>query len=449
MGIVKASRPIHNTLAKAIAYIINDAKTKDGTLVSGFDCNPQDAAVRFQETADLQKHISGRNRKLEDGKKEVVAYHWIQSFDAEDNLTPEEIHEIGMEWAHEVLGDRFEFILATHVNTENPHNHLIFNAVSYADGRKFHSQKNKTIAFFRAKNDEVRRRYGLQITVDEGKAQAPIHPNPKSYRSQLRTIINETIRHSADFQDFRQLMQEQGVEIKEGKYLSFRMSGQQRFVRDKTLGDLFSKAAIIHRIDQKNQYANRVHTLSRSKRISAAKDLADALFTMRREDIEQFSDFDLRISALRKQAADTKADISKLNDKIHQAEWLVQVVGIYQKYKPLADELESKTVFGKKAFQKTHSEELKLFQSAKAKLEQQGISLHIRTDALERIITRSEGEADDLHQTLENIENRIDRLVDAQNIVDRLENGEEYVFIRHQKQDEQEKKKHRTEDYSL
>ena len=88
MGIVKASRPIHNTLAKAIAYIINDAKTKDGTLVSGFGCNPQDAVVRFQETADLQKHISGRNRKLEDGKKEVVAYHWIQSFDAEDNLTP-------------------------------------------------------------------------------------------------------------------------------------------------------------------------------------------------------------------------------------------------------------------------------------------------------------------------------------------------------------------------
>ena len=170
---------------------------------------------------------------------------------------------------------------------------------------------------------------------------------------------------------------------------------------------------------------------------------------MRREDIEQFSDFDLRISALREQAADTKADISKLNDKIYQAEWLVQVVGVYQKYKPLADELENKTVFGKKAFQKTHSVELKLFQSAKAKLEQQGISLHIRTDALEHIITRSEGEADDLHQTLENIENRIDRLVDAQNIVDRLENGEEYVFIRHQKQDEQEKKKHRTEDYSL
>ncbi len=68
--------------------------------------------------------------------EEVLARHIIQSFDPADNLTPEEVHEIGRQTALEFLGEDYEFVIATHVDKDHLHNHIIFNATSTVDLKK-------------------------------------------------------------------------------------------------------------------------------------------------------------------------------------------------------------------------------------------------------------------------------------------------------------------------
>lgn len=111
---------------------MNPAKTEDGKLVSAFQCTPDAviAAKEFQTTAELADSIKNEKQKYsQSGRKAILAYHMIQSFDVNDNLTPEQVHEIGKEWAEEVLGGKFEYVIATHTDTNNLHNHIIFNAV--------------------------------------------------------------------------------------------------------------------------------------------------------------------------------------------------------------------------------------------------------------------------------------------------------------------------------
>lgn len=376
MGISKI-HPIHYTLSKALKYIMNPDKTENGSLVSGFQCTPdaETATAEFRMTASLAEKVNGGKYKFsESGKQERLAYHMIQSFEPDDNLTPEQVHQLGKEWAEEVLGGKFEYVIATHTDTNNLHNHVIFNATSIEDLKKFVSKNDGLLV--RRKNDLVRRRHGLKITKENGKGKNPYQS--KSFRQQLRTIINETIRQSLDFDDFTQRLKDCGVETKEGKYLAFRMNGQQRFTRDRTLGLNYSREAITSRIRKQHEYRNRVASMARSTKLNATKELANTLLVMRNKDIQKFSDFDLRMDGLHKDIANTKSTISTLKDKTHQHKQAAQLIKMYNELKPIAEKSERTTRAGfqKKHFDKQHRKELEKFAAVKAKLEQLGL----RTD---------------------------------------------------------------------
>lgn len=450
MGISKI-HPIRHTLSKALAYILNPEKTNNGDLISGFGCTPEaeTAAAEFRMTASLAEKVNGGKHKFfESGKREVLAYHMIQSFEPEDNLTPEQVHQLGKEWAEAVLGGKFEYVIATHTNTNNLHNHVIFNATSIEDLKKFVSKNN--VQLVREKNDLVRRRHGLSITQAKGKSKKPYQQ--KSFRQQLRTIINETIRQSLDFDDFTQRLQERGVEMKEGKYLAFRMTGQQRFTRDRTLGSNYSREAIASRIEKQHAYRNRVATMARSTKLAATKELANTLMVMRREDIQQFSDFDLRIKGLRQDVALTKSDMSVLRDKTHQQKQAAQLIRMYNKLKPIAEESERKTKAGfqKKHFDKQHAKELETFAAVKVKLEQLGLRTDIAEQKLDSMIASRENEVSRLERDIDSIAERLERLAAAKQIVSRIENGEQFVFAYKSKQTKREQSRNqREEDYSL
>ena len=134
-------------------------------------------------------------------KKNILAYHMIQSFDVDDNLTPEQVHEIGREWAEEVLGGKFEYVIATHTDTNNLHNHIIFNAVSIEDLSKWHTWNDAKL--LRDKNDLVRRRHGLNITQVKQSERTKNLKYHQSFRQQIRKNINECIRESDSFEEFK------------------------------------------------------------------------------------------------------------------------------------------------------------------------------------------------------------------------------------------------------
>ena len=432
MGVSKI-HPIRFTLSKVLNYIMNPSKTEDGKLLSAFQCTPDASAAEaeFKMTAQLAEKMNREKTKFSlSEKKNILAYHMIQSFDADDNLTPEQVHEIGREWAEEVLGGKFEYVIATHTDTNNLHNHIIFNAVSVEDWNKWHMRHEGE--FVQQKNDVVRRRHGLNITQAKQNERTKNPKYHQSFRQQIRKSINECIRESDNFEEFKQHLADHGVEIKEGKYLSFRVEGQQRFTRDRSLGDKFSRDAIEKRIEKQHAYRNRVAKMARSTKLAATKELANTLLLMRHENIQQFSDFDSRMEALQHDVLDCRMTMSTLKDKAHQHRQAVQLIKLYNKLKPIAEESEKKSRVGfqKKRFDKQHEKELQTFEIAKAKLKQLGLRTDISDKKLENMLENKEGEIKQLEELIDQIAKRAANLAKAKDVVARIEHGERFVFAR-------------------
>ena len=227
-----------------IDYAVNPEKTEQMMYVTGINCNPDTALEEFMNTKWHWGKTGGR-----------LAYHGYQSFlEGEGAITAETAHEIGVKLAQEVWGDRFEVVVATHLNTGHYHNHFLINSVSFMDGYKY-VRFNSDYDQMRAASDRLCKQYKLNVIDD------PTNTKAKSYnewiaerqgkttvRGSIREDIDYAIRLSRSEKQFAATMKELGYEIKQGKYDSFRMNGQERFTRSKTLGDDYTREAIERRI---------------------------------------------------------------------------------------------------------------------------------------------------------------------------------------------------------
>ena len=240
-------KAIRSTVDSAIAYIINPAKTDEKLLVSSFGCSVETAAKEFDWT---------RETAVQHGMPDVkiIARHVIQSFDIGE-ASPEVAHEIGKQFADEMLGGKYEYVLATHVDREHIHNHIIFNAVSFVDHHAYKSYK-KIYYDMREISDKICAENGLSvIPPTQGKGmEYKEYSEAKqgtSWKQKLRFAIDKNIALAKDFDDFLRLMQDSGYEVKQGKYISFRAEGQERFTRAKTIGDNYTEERIKERIARK------------------------------------------------------------------------------------------------------------------------------------------------------------------------------------------------------
>lgn len=251
MAITK-THPIKSTLKLAIDYILNLEKTDGKILVSSFGCAPETADLEFEWT-----------QKLSPQRGTHLARHLIQSFEPGET-TPEQAHEIGKRLADEILGGKYEYVISTHQDKNHIHNHIIFNAVSFVDYNKYHSNK-KSYHNIRRISDKLCREYGLSViepSKDKGKSYAEYNAakNGTSWKAKLKQMIDKVIPQAKDFDDFIRLMEQNGYEVKRGKYISFRAEGQEQFTRAKTLGENYTEEAITNRIVNKIKSHNRDNT---------------------------------------------------------------------------------------------------------------------------------------------------------------------------------------------
>ena len=137
-------------LHNALNYTVDDLKTEEKYFVSGINCKFENAFKRMTETKKEYEKTDG-----------ILGYHIIQSF-APGEGTPESIHELGKEFAQHAFGDRFEVVVATHLNTDCLHNHYVLNSVSFTDGKKYYDN-NESYARLRQISDELCREYGLSV----------------------------------------------------------------------------------------------------------------------------------------------------------------------------------------------------------------------------------------------------------------------------------------------
>lgn len=229
-------------LRDVMNYTTQDYKTEEQRYVSGVNCVPAIARDEMQ----MVKRQFGKGGG-------IVAFHGYQSF-APGEVTPEQAHAIGIELAKRLWGDRFQVVVATHLDKEHIHNHFVLNSVSFVDGKKFNDCK-ATYALMRRTSDELCREHGLSViehpeqgrTMSYDTWEAERQGKPTWY-SQIRRDVDAAITRSFLFEHFIGNLKRQGYEVKLGKYIAVRPPGKERFVRLKTLGDNYTEEAIRQRI---------------------------------------------------------------------------------------------------------------------------------------------------------------------------------------------------------
>ena len=246
-------------LEDVIAYAVNSEKTQQADpeeeimqrFVSGVNCFPATART---EMMAVKKRFG-----KEDG---TVAYHGYQSF-APGEATPEIAHQIGVELAKRLWGDRYQVVVATHLDKENHlHNHFVLNTVSFTDGIKFH-RTEKDYWDMRKLSDDLCREYGLSVIKDPqpgqskqyGEWRAEQEQRP-TWRGIIRSDVDEVIRQSMTERQFFENLHKKGYEVHVGKDISVRPPGKPRFVRlARNFGEDYTLEGIRRRILEQTRAA--------------------------------------------------------------------------------------------------------------------------------------------------------------------------------------------------
>ena len=194
-----------------LSYVVQAKKTvQDGTcLITGSNCVPQASYLEMMTTKQRFQKTDGRQ-----------FYHFVQSFSEDDNLTPQEANVIGLELAQRAFPG-YEVVIATHIDTNRLHNHLVVNSVSCENGRKLH-QNRDTLLAHRKLNDEICAAHGLRILEEPEKYPKKRRMKPGEYQAGLRNdswkldliqVINEALEFAVDRESFIENMEYEGYEV--------------------------------------------------------------------------------------------------------------------------------------------------------------------------------------------------------------------------------------------
>lgn len=229
-------------------YITNKDKTESALYIDAFNCSKQNAVKQMIDT----QYKKGKSQRV-DG---ILAFHIVQSF-KEFETTPEVAHQCGVELVERLFADRFQVVLATHVDKDHLHNHIILNAVSFKDGYKYRNQFKDYYGGIRSVSDQICREHCLYVIE---------HPRHKgmsyvewmkenegqSIRQYVREELDSIIQSSYTMQDFWKKLEQRGYQItrrgSQYKYTSFIPAMGTKRIRLDKLGKYYTEEAINERI---------------------------------------------------------------------------------------------------------------------------------------------------------------------------------------------------------
>lgn len=237
---------------ETIKYIENKEKTLDGDLLSGIN-----TLTNLDISNNKMKHYRDRYQV----NNKVKAFHIVHSFSNKEKLTPEQAHEISLEWFKKVFPGTTIAIAATHTDTDTLHTHFLVNNVTL-DGIKIRTDKEWIKSSIEISN-EICRAHGLKYSIIENKKMAPNkswyeyqqEKLGQSWKQKIRDDIDRLIVKSRDIDHLYSLLAEEGYELKtDRKYVAIRPEGKERFVRLKTLGYNYSVEQLKNRILGLSEY---------------------------------------------------------------------------------------------------------------------------------------------------------------------------------------------------
>lgn len=239
----KTERRNAEDLNRLLNYTQNSDKTEHQLYVSGFNCIPQNAYEIMMETK-----IRWR-KPVKDGN--ILAYHIIQSF-SPGEATPDQVHQIGCEFAQRFLADRFECTVSTHLDRGHLHNHIVVNSVSYKDGKMFRSDFDAYYKGIRKISDELCRENRLSVIETDGKGKSYAEwisgqTGKPTIRGMVRKDVEQAIVAADSFDGFILELQNMGYTVKYGprvEHMAVRHKNAQRNVRIDWLDPRFSESAL-------------------------------------------------------------------------------------------------------------------------------------------------------------------------------------------------------------
>ena len=241
------NRTRQQSMADRHDYDQKAEKTQNGELVSSFMCSPETAAEEFEISKQLYHQITGRKQSPE---HDIIMYRIIQSFKPGE-ISPEDANRLGYELAMKFTRGQHQFVVSTHVDKAHIHTHIEFNSTNLNCDAKFQNVKNSAF-ILRRLNDELCRAHGISVIENpkpSAKKQKEIAAVKygTSHKEQLRQTIDRVLPDCQGYDDFLAKMRAEGYEIREGKKLSFRAPGWDRFTRSDKLGADYTKEALRER----------------------------------------------------------------------------------------------------------------------------------------------------------------------------------------------------------
>jgi hypothetical protein len=237
---------LHKNKGKSVAaclksrtdYVQNPDKTEQGELVSSYECSPLTVDEEFMLSKRQYELATGRRQK-----SDVIAYQIRQSFKPGE-ITAEEANKVGYELAMRFTKGKYAFIVATHTDREHIHNHIIYNSTALDSTRKFRDFLLSGLAVQRL-SDLICLEHQLsiiEIKPYRERQKRTLYPPKESNRDRLCSVIDNILSEKPkDYEEFLQKLEQQGYEVKRGKYTSVKGARQKRFIRFRTLGVGYSE----------------------------------------------------------------------------------------------------------------------------------------------------------------------------------------------------------------
>ena len=371
-------------MSKAIAYILNPEKTDEKLLVSSYGCASETAAREFEWTRKIAEQ-KGMN------PVRIIARHVIQSFEIGE-VTPELAHEIGKQFADEILGGKYEYVLTTHIDKDHVHNHLIFNAVDFVD---YHAYKSYKRIYYdmREVSDRLCKENGLSVIPPSqnkgmGYKEYTEAKRGTSWKQKLKQTIDRLVITAKDYDDFLRLMQEAGYEIKTGKYISFRAEGQERFTRSKTIGENYTEERIKERIAGRTPRKSQRQTTPKGisligdiqerirlidskgyehkAKLTILKEAARTLNYLTDNNLLQYTDLEKKVEDVHSSYDRTGKELKVVEARLREVQPLIKNISNYQRLKPVYDAFQKAK--DKPSFKAKHEAELVIFEAARSTL---------------------------------------------------------------------------------
>ena len=371
-------------MSKAIAYILNPEKTDEKLLVSSYGCASETAAREFEWTRKIAEQ-KGMN------PVRIIARHVIQSFEIGE-VTPELAHEIGKQFADEILGGKYEYVLTTHIDKDHVHNHLIFNAVDFVN---YHAYKSYKRIYYdmREVSDRLCKENGLSVIPPSqnkgmGYKEYTEAKRGTSWKQKLKQTIDRLVITAKDYDDFLRLMQEAGYEIKTGKYISFRAEGQERFTRSKTIGENYTEERIKERIAGRTPRRSQRQATPKGisligdiqarirlidskgyehkAKLTILKEAARTLNYLTENNLLQYADLEKKVEDVHSSYDRTGKELKGVEARLREIQPLIKNISNYQRLKPVYDAFQKAK--DKPGFKAKHEAELVIFEAARSTL---------------------------------------------------------------------------------